>query len=133
LQQHVSEACARHRPGRFIGKKRLERIDVDERVLGEHAQLADQVAQLPDVARPCVLGQPADGRRRKFEATRVLRREVGDESRDVLDALFEAGNGEHENRQPVKQVFAEQTFAREFAQVAVSRGNHAAREMQIGR
>jgi hypothetical protein len=72
LQQHVGEACARHRCAGFVGEKPLERVDVDERVFGEHAQLADEVAQLPDVPRPGVLAKPPDGGWRKFKAARML-------------------------------------------------------------
>ena len=50
---------------------------------------------------------------------------MGGERGNVLDALVEPGHGQHEHREPVVQVLAKQTLARQFAQIAVRRGDHA--------
>ena len=62
-----------------------------------------------------------------------LAREVLDEQQDVLAALAQRRQAQHDDREPVVEVEAEPAVVDLGAEVAVGRGDHARVELELGR
>ena len=74
LQKHVGEIRTRDALGLLVGEKRRECVGIDRRAFREHAQLADEIAQLADVpghgcAQSCLIAAE-----RRIRACAVVRR-----------------------------------------------------------
>ena len=73
-------------------------LDVDQRLFGEHAQLTDQVAQLPDMTGPRMAAEPADRGRRKLDATMSRRRKTDHafaKAQQVVSRISSRADREH--------------------------------------
>ena len=113
-------------PGVGVG----EIVLVDPGPRGEQDHALDQVLELADVARPGVTleggegggGQAQHGLAEPFVAAL---HEVGDQERQVLDALAQRGQVDRDDVEPVVEVLPEVALLDQLLEAAVGRGDQA--------
>src|SRR3546814_18017600 len=103
----------------------------------ENAGALDEIPELADVARPVV---PHQQRKRGFVEAAFgvgghVTLKMADERGDVLDAIGEAGNLEHDHAEADEQVFAEFAVGDRSAKILMPRRDAAHIDLahQIGR
>ncbi len=104
------------------------RLCVDHRILGQQGDALHEMTELAHVARPRVRAQPA---RAVFTdllcvetvGSRGLLEEVAGEGNDVVDALAQTRQIEHDDGEPVVEVGAKLGGRHLLAEVALGRGD----------
>ena len=102
-----------------------------QRLVGgaEHGHPSDDVFELAHVARPGILHQLVDDRRRDDPVAAILRVEPFEESRrergDFLTALTQRRNTDVDNGQTIEEIFAEVAVRERLVEVSIRRRDDA--------
>ena len=93
----------------------------------ERDRVHERVLELAHVARPGVARHHLERVRRERErlAGRVLLEEVGGEQRQVIAAIAERRDLQHDDVEPVEQILAEPVLLHGRTEIDVGRGDHA--------
>ena len=105
-------------------------VDADDLAPSGHDASLDHVLELPDVARPRILGEHLHrfGRHCVHDVAVVLGEtceEIAYELGNVFATLAQRRHGQVYDVQAIEEILAERALADHVAQVAVRRSNHA--------